>query len=399
MTAVRRSDRNDEWWVDFRWKGRRIRTKSPLQTKRGAEQHERHLRRQFSEDEDHGMDPFAGPPPRFAEFAERWMRDYAAGQNRRATVIQKRSHLTNHLLPAFGSLPLDAITNKHIDGFVANKVATGLSPKTIRDLLGTLRCSLNVARDWNVLRSVPLFRSIRVPKRTYDHLSADEVDRLIDAAVPGYWRALITFMADTGVRFGEAAALPWSALRLESEVPVVTIGQSAFRGDVGPTKTGNVRTIPLTPRTREALAQFPETGVLVFQNQRGCAPRPDSTLKRLHRICDRARVRRVGWHVLRHTYATLLCQRGVPLPNVQALLGHTTITMTARYAHAVPNDVARWVYSALVKPKPQRDPSQSGHHMATKQFSALQLAHLDGKEETLRSENPAVVAGSIAGGP
>jgi hypothetical protein len=76
MTAIRRADRDGEWWVDFRWKGRRIRCKALVQSKRGAEQFERDLRRRFSEDEDHGMDPFAGPPPKFADFSERWMREY-----------------------------------------------------------------------------------------------------------------------------------------------------------------------------------------------------------------------------------------------------------------------------------------------------------------------------------
>ena len=100
MTAVKRNDRNGEWWADFRWKGRRIRSKAPLQSKRGAEQLERHLRRQFSEDEDHGMNPFAGPPPKFAEFVERWMTDYVVPNNRRSTAREKSSALTSRLLPA-----------------------------------------------------------------------------------------------------------------------------------------------------------------------------------------------------------------------------------------------------------------------------------------------------------
>jgi site-specific recombinase XerD len=45
---------------------------------------------------------------------------------------------------------------------------------------------------------------------------------------------------------------------------------------------------------------------------------------------------RIGWHNLRHTYASHLAMRGVPLKVIQELMGHTTIEMTERYAHLRP---------------------------------------------------------------
>ena len=60
----------------------------------------------------------------------------------------------------------------------------------------------------------------------------------------------------------------------------------------------------------------------------------------LWRASKRADLRRVGWHVLRHTFASHLVMRGVALKAVQELLGHASIEMTMRYAHLSP-DVRR----------------------------------------------------------
>jgi len=64
----------------------------------------------------------------------------------------------------------------------------------------------------------------------------------------------------------------------------------------------------------------------------------------LWRACRKAGLRQIGWHVLRHTYASHLAMRGAPLKAIQELLGHATIEMTMRYSHLSPGvrrDVVR----------------------------------------------------------
>ena len=59
--------------------------------------------------------------------------------------------------------------------------------------------------------------------------------------------------------------------------------------------------------------------------------------RRLTNLCQKAGLRHIGWHTLRHTFASHLVMRGAPVPAVQKLLGHSAIEMTMRYAHLSPS--------------------------------------------------------------
>jgi len=312
------------------------------------------------------------------------MHGYAEVRNRPTAQAEKRSALRLHLLPVFGHLRLNEISTERIDAFSGVKKAEGLRPKTINNLLTILRCSLATAQEWGLLAVVPRVRWLRVAEQPYKCLKRDELERLIAAARPGYWRALVTFVSDTGVRFGEAAALRWSDVDLESETPTARIVRGSARGIIGPTKTGRVRTVPLTRRTCSGLRALDRRNDLVFARLDGGVARSEHTCDVLQRYCDRAGVPRVGWHGLRHTYATLLCQGGAPLRNVQELLGHTTIVMTSRYAHAAPDDLRRWVTRVFDEGRS----GSSGHLMVTKPPKADTSSESDAPAPLNDAQNP-----------
>lgn len=333
MPPYRRADRTGEWWVDFRYSGRRIRRKSPVQTKTGAIAFERVLRQRLLELEASSISPLRESETIFSNFVERWMRDYVKPWNRPTSIQTKEGIFRNYLLPAFGPLHLRAITAERVDILIRTLVTRGLSPKTINNTTSVLRTCLTSAVRWNLLASVPDIAALKVPEYGYKFLSGDEMRRLVAAAKPGYWRTLIIFLVHTGCRFGEAAALRWEDLELEGLSPRVRIERSASLGHIGPTKSGRVRDIPLTRDVVQALSSMPRTNDFVFVRPHGELPKPSSVQRYLHATCDRAGIRRISWHVLRHSFATELSARRVPLRTIQDLLGHANISMTCRYAH------------------------------------------------------------------
>ena len=60
----------------------------------------------------------------------------------------------------------------------------------------------------------------------------------------------------------------------------------------------------------------------------------------LRRICRLAGLREIGWHVVRHTFASHLAMKGVSPKVIQEQLGHTTMQMTMRYMHLAPAAVS-----------------------------------------------------------
>ena len=129
------------------------------------------------------------------------------------------------------------------------------------------------------------------------------------------------------MRRGEALALRWEDVDFEHRLIRVNTTKYAARG-----RRSKIRYIPMNDvvyETLEGMARLRET---VFD------PKVQSALLDWFlRVCKAAGVGHVRIHDLRHTFASLLVKRGVPLNTVRELLGHERIDMTLRYAHLAPS--------------------------------------------------------------
>jgi site-specific recombinase XerD len=99
--------------------------------------------------------------------------------------------------------------------------------------------------------------------------------------------------------------------------------------------------VPLSASLEAALKRIRHLrSKLVFCNENGSALKIDQLHERLWGACRRAGIREIRWHDLRHTFASHLAMRGVHIPQIQQWMGHSTITMTMRYAHLSPGSGA-----------------------------------------------------------
>jgi integrase len=215
---------------------------------------------------------------------------------------------------------------------------------------------LTIAVEWEVIERAPAVKWLDVPEPEFDFLTFDEAERLIAGADDG-WRAMITVALRTGLRQGELLALRWEDVDLVAGRLMVR--RAVARGVIGTPKSGKSREVPLSKAAIQALKGHRHLrGELVFCDPDGKMLAPSACVWPLWRACKRAGIRRIRWHALRHTFASHLAMRGVPLKAIQELLGHATMDMTMRYAHLVPV-VHQQAVAVLDLP------AESGHLMGT----------------------------------
>lgn len=275
--------------------------------------------------------------PRFRTFVEeRWWPTYpAAAGNRATTKYEKEIHLRLHLLPVLGQVPLDKVRGEVVSRLLATLRGKGLGEKSVKNVRATLRRILASAVEWGLLDAVPPLPRVKVPQPKWDFFNAEESAALVGAARTDEERALLLFALRTGARAGEQIAIRWDDVDWTNRL--VVLRRSSTRGEVGPTKSGRERRVPLTDTMGQALRKIRHLrGPLVFCNLDGSAFRLGQLHEKLWGACRRSGLRKIRWHDLRHSFASQLAMKGISLRLVQEWLGHSTITMTMRYAHLAP---------------------------------------------------------------
>ncbi len=292
-------------------------------------------------------------------------------KNKPSSVESKEMLLRMHIRPHLGEMKLDAVNYAAIEDFkitlsktpVANaekirdnaarkrakrvnpdpmaKPVEGLrylSPKTINNCLTVLRRMLVIAYKRGLIDKVPEVEWLKSAKPEFDFFTFEEAGRVL-AAAEGEGRTTILVALRTGMRQGEILALRWEDVDLVAGR--INVRRNVVWGHLGTPKSGKGREIALGHEVLAALKSHRHLrGPLVFCNGDGEMLTPGELKWPLWRACKKAGLRFVGWHVLRHTFASHLAMRGAPLKAIQELLGHATIMMTMRYAHLAP-EVAR----------------------------------------------------------
>jgi integrase len=327
----------ERWIVDVKVQlpGRppqRVRDFSPVDTRRGAEAHERQIREALLAGT-YGKE--VKQVPTLEEFKERFL-EFSEVNNKPSTVYAKRWVLKDHLVPAFGRTRLDGIGPADVERYKARKLKEELAPKSVNNHLTVLRKLLNLAAEWGVIPHAPKVKQLKMTHAEIEFLTFEETERFVQAAAPE-WKAFVVTALKTGLRVGELLALKWEDLDLVAGRLIVR--RTLWHNQEGTPKGGRTREVPLSDEAVATLkAHRHMRGPYVFCEANGARLTHSRVKDVVPFICKKAQLaKRLTTHDLRHTFASHLVMRGVTLKAVQELLGHASIDMTMRYAHLSPN--------------------------------------------------------------
>jgi integrase len=291
------------------------------------------------------------------EFLTRWVDLYERSQSRKLTTTKTtKIHVDAYLVPRIGKIKLQKLTPHAIQSLYAELMVNGktgaqgitgpLSPKTVRNIAGTLHKALSdaVKRGHiprNPADAVDLPRWERPEISPYDE---SEVMRFLQHAArdgdptTALWRLMFA----TGIRRGEMLGLRWSDVDLVTGE--ITIRQSRVEIAGGHTSTpktraGN-RSIPIDADTVTSLAMLRNAqdaaadvlGAkpfdLVATDLDGTQIGTRALTRRFQSIAKSAGLRIIRLHDTRHTHATIMLDNGVPIHTMSQRLGHSRPSTT-----------------------------------------------------------------------
>lgn len=221
---------------------------------------------------------------------------------------------------------------------------------TVTYVHSVLKSSLEHAvREDELPRNVARNVKTTAPRpRRFQPLTATEARKFLDAARADRLHALYELALRTGLRKGELLGLHWEDLDL-------TTGTASIRHSLQRTRTGGLTHLPTKTRASERRIALPteclhslkkhqerqdkeheaagsawQDNSLVFTTPTGRPIDPANLTRRFRSFLNRAGLRRIRFHDLRHSTATLLLEQGVDLVVIKELLGHAHIGV---YAH------------------------------------------------------------------
>jgi len=356
------------WWASwYDPKGRRRRKSTRTDDKKLAEAMAAKWQQESFMEQHFGTIPDTPFDDALVRYADEKNRENPDGYQ--ASLKYQLQRLLDH----FGGLKLTDIDTKVLHDYAALRRRT-IKEATLHRELAVVQAIMNKAKREGLLLNVPPFPKVKLPKGRTRWLTLEEEKRLLKAS-PDHLRLVIMFALDTGGRRSELLKLEWRNVDLANNRIVFVR-----------TKNGEDRAIRLTDRARailEHLISRDITGPVFTYKGKPMA----NVTNAFETARAKAGLEDVRFHDLRHTFASRLVQRGVPLYEVMQLTGHKSLVMVQRYAHLAPEFQERAIGALNDVVNQSKDRINGCWHV---------LGTVDGelrKQEISANENPLISQG------
>lgn len=319
-----------------------------------------------------------------ADCLHRWLAS-VVGSVKPTTLDSYQRSIDQYLEPQVGSVKLQQLRPANVQQLSERLLANGgrrksqhpvdphperpLAPKTVRNHLNVLGAALKYAVGMGWIASDPMSAVKKPSARRSKQMkvwNADEVAAYLQATSDHDLSTLFHLALFTGLRRGELLGLRWEDIdftssRLAVRQTLVLVGG---RPQFGTPKSHEARTVDLDAETVDLLRRWriaqrcflegvPPSRDLVFTDAGGSPLRPDTVSYWFRKAVERSPIeRRISFHEMRHTHASLLLKAGEPVHVVSQRLGHADVGFTLRvYSHVLPGMQAEAAesFSSLIR--------------------------------------------------
>lgn len=294
------------------------------------------------------------PDMPFGEWIDFWYQTYCRHTLRITTKSEYENRIYNHIIPEIGKIPLNKLSQSDLQQFYAKEktggrklhaetLGKGLSDRTIRAIHANCRTALQRAVQDGLIRTNPAVGCKLPPKkaRKMQVLTQNEILRFLHQAKDEGYYELFLLELGTGMRRGEILALKWSDLNLSTGELRIERQVYIIKAEViisAPKTKASVRTVILPSSLVRVLEEYRKSvdSEWMFPSPLdNSRPRnPSSVRKRLQLILERAGCKKVHFHDLRHTFATMALEHGMDVKTLSATIGHVSSATTLDiYSH------------------------------------------------------------------
>ena len=321
-----------------------------------------------------------------AQWLDFWYQTYKKPNLRPNTQMSYERRIYQHIIPNLGPIPLNKLTTGDIQQFYTGlkqngrllrqeQYGEGLSDQTVRGIHTTFHAALDKAVSEKIIPKNPS-NFCRLPSakvREMQVFSPEEIQRLLIQSKEDGCFELLLLELSTGLRRGEICALQWDDLNFNTGELQVKRQVHRVKGELAvsepKTKASN-RSVILPPLVLKVLSDYKTeiNSTWMFPSPlNNDSPRdPAAVRKRLTAILERAGCKRVRFHDLRHTFATLALENGMDVKTLSAMLGHVSAVTTLDIYTHITGDMQRAAAASIdrsigkAEPREEAEPERKG---------------------------------------
>jgi integrase len=312
--------------------------------------------------------PKTGLRPTFSDYADKYLEFHrtASDSGKKARTIDREKHSLVHWKAAIGRARLDKITTPMITSAIKSRLTAGIKPRTVNIDVIVLRNVFNEAKNDGLIVRLPTEgikpRKVRTPIRPL--LTPAKFDELCRAAAEcgkNHVQVLdyLRLLAYSGARRDEALALKWDDVNFERKF--LRIGAD------GSAKNSKARYVDFNPELEAHLKDMaarraPDSEWLFPSPQRGETDKPTKTLRDSFAVArKKAKLPWVGFHDLRHYFASMAVMAGIDFKTIAEWLGHQDGGMLVgkTYGHVLPEHRQRMAERLVFEPSVATFPDEN----------------------------------------